>query len=591
MSEEDHSPSYVARRRPRPPQHPPPPSGAPPLHSAAYRASRRGPTEAKIATKQSRKDAKVATPPLTAVSGAGYGRQVGPSIASAGDHKSQPDKPAFPSVHRTFLPDPAVQSTGTSKSSTVSLVPTQDDKPEAVARCLETQVHALLEASAFASRSGQLGLALNKAKEAQKKERALTRARESSNLVDAMNGELTYAVALHLGSMYEGNGMEDEALHVYRGLLEQRALLPPVAGWARLNMGNVYYRKGRYAEAIKMYRMTLDQIPSTSHKAMRLKVYRNIGYAFVRLQEWQEAVQALEIIVLNPITHLNGERAGTAGEDGMGGALVGNQGGGEGAGGNKAGLSRSQADPTIVLPSSAAFFTSLLGSPRTVVFGDYFRTAYLLLMCYLVLGEVVKMKRAFAKMVSTLPTPLEEDEDIEEEAAAEKEGGARQVCGPGGGVERDDEMELWEAAAGGRRTRKRETENTARDAEEQVKPDFLREEMQRRRQEGVRYVLAAGKLLAPVVEATGGRDGYQWVVEALKRGNHGEVACLMELERASACVREKRFDSAVEILRSFERKELPVKAWAASSLSFVYFLEGELEKAEELANLAVEHNR
>ncbi|EKU21161.1 intraflagellar transport 88-like protein, partial [Nannochloropsis gaditana CCMP526] len=120
------------------------------------------------------------------------------------------------------------------------------------------------------------------AKEAQKKERALTRARESSNLVDAMNGELTYAVALHLGSMYEGNGMEDEALHVYRGLLEQRALLPPVAGWARLNMGNVYYRKGRYAEAIKMYRMTLDQIPSTSHKAMRLKVYRNIGYAFVR---------------------------------------------------------------------------------------------------------------------------------------------------------------------------------------------------------------------------------------------------------------------------------------------------------------------
>jgi hypothetical protein len=150
---------------------------------------------------------------MTAVSGAGYGSRAVPVPSSTGgeNHASA----ALSSLHPALLPNPIPGSSGGSKPSTAVLVAKQDDSPEALARGLERQVHALLEASALAAKKGQAALALDKAKEAQRKERALVRARELNNLADTVNGELTYAVALHLGSMYERSGMGDEALQVH----------------------------------------------------------------------------------------------------------------------------------------------------------------------------------------------------------------------------------------------------------------------------------------------------------------------------------------------------------------------------------------
>ena len=51
-----------------------------------------------------------------------------------------------------------------------------------------------------------------------------------------------------------------------------------------------------YPMAIKMYRMALDQISSTG-KEIRLKIMRNIGNAFVRLGQFQDAIQSYEGIM------------------------------------------------------------------------------------------------------------------------------------------------------------------------------------------------------------------------------------------------------------------------------------------------------
>ncbi len=48
--------------------------------------------------------------------------------------------------------------------------------------------------------------------------------------------------------------------------------------------------------AIKMYRMALDQIPNTG-KEVRLKIMRNIGNSFVRLGQFQDAIQSYEAIM------------------------------------------------------------------------------------------------------------------------------------------------------------------------------------------------------------------------------------------------------------------------------------------------------
>ena len=350
-------------------------------------------------------------------------------------------------------------------------------------------------------------------------------------------------------------------------------------------MGNIHYRQARYTQAVKMYRMALDQIPSSTHKSTRLKVYRNLGHAFVRLGQWPEAVQAYEMVVLNPSTHPEGGGAGGGGEGGNVG--------GEGGGGGSSNGSGGGGGNMLAQSTASAFFSSSsfgLTSPHVVVFGDYFRTAYHLLLCYLALGQTEKMKRAFVKMVSTVAAPPGEEEE-EEEGAGEggREGGE-------GGL--DEEAEARIAAAGGREERRRvggEEEEGREGGREEERPDFFREEMRRRRKEAAHYLLQAGKLIAPVVDGGQGgggwNSGFRWVVEALRRGNHDEVSSQVELERALAFLREKQFDAAVEVLKAFEKKDERVKALAASNLSFIYFLEGELELAEEYAEMAIRQNR
>ena len=82
----------------------------------------------------------------------------------------------------------------------------------------------------------------------------------------------------------------EEALHTYSLLVKNKQY--PQSGRLRVNMGNIHYEQGKFPNAIKMYRMALDQIPNTG-KEIRFKIFRNIGNAFVRLGQFQDAIQVL----------------------------------------------------------------------------------------------------------------------------------------------------------------------------------------------------------------------------------------------------------------------------------------------------------
>ena len=47
----------------------------------------------------------------------------------------------------------------------------------------------------------------------------------------------------------------------------------------------------------------------------------------------------------------------------------------------------------------------------------------------------------------------------------------------------------------------------------------------------------------------------------------------------------------LQVLKSFEKKDTALKAKAATNLSFLYFLEGDIVQADKYANLAVKHDR
>ncbi|KAG5460019.1 MAG: hypothetical protein BJ554DRAFT_7984, partial [Olpidium bornovanus] len=170
----------------------------------------------------------------------------------------------------------------------------RDQTPEEQIKALERKVNALIEDSAFAAEAGEQQSALEKAKEAGKKERQLTKQREQASLGDQINLDLTYCVLFNLANQYHASRMYQEALNTYSAIVKNK--LFNQSGRLRVNMGNIYFEQGKYSQAIKMYRMALDQIPNTNGD-VRLRIMRNIGSAFVKMGQFQDAITSYEAIM------------------------------------------------------------------------------------------------------------------------------------------------------------------------------------------------------------------------------------------------------------------------------------------------------
>ncbi|KAK5667654.1 Intraflagellar transport protein 88 [Batrachochytrium dendrobatidis] len=173
--------------------------------------------------------------------------------------------------------------------------------PEEKIKVLERKVGHIIEESAFLAAEGNFQQALDKAKEAGKKERQLSKQREELNLGDQINLDLTYCVLFNLANQYHSNKMYQEALNSYAVIVKNK--LFNQSGRLRVNMGNIYFEQCKYGQAVKMYRMALDQIPSTN-RDFRLKIMRNIGSAFIKMGQFQDAITSLEAIMEgNPDHH------------------------------------------------------------------------------------------------------------------------------------------------------------------------------------------------------------------------------------------------------------------------------------------------
>ncbi|XP_077947007.1 intraflagellar transport protein 88 homolog isoform X5 [Gasterosteus aculeatus] len=183
---------------------------------------------------------------------------------------------------------------GQSRGPAAPLEAKNEDTPEEKIKILEKKVNELIEESCMAQSTGALQLALEKAKEAGRKERTLVRHREKSGNGDHINLDLTYSVLLNLANQYANNEMFPEALNSYQVIVRNKMFSN--AGRLKVNMANIYVRQKSYPKAIKFYRMALDQI-SNAHKEMRIKIMQNIGVVFVRMGQYSDAITSFEHIM------------------------------------------------------------------------------------------------------------------------------------------------------------------------------------------------------------------------------------------------------------------------------------------------------
>ncbi|XP_053564500.1 intraflagellar transport protein 88 homolog [Bombina bombina] len=183
---------------------------------------------------------------------------------------------------------------GQSRGPAPPLEAKNEETPEEKIRQLEKKINELIEESCIANSRGDLKLALEKAKEAGRKERALVRQREQSISPENINLDLTYSVLFNLASQYSANEMYAEALNTYQVIVKNKMFSH--AGRLKVNMANIYLKQRNYSKAIKFYRMALDQIPG-AHKEMRIKIMQNIGVAFIKTGQYTDAITSFEHIM------------------------------------------------------------------------------------------------------------------------------------------------------------------------------------------------------------------------------------------------------------------------------------------------------
>ncbi|KAK3876729.1 hypothetical protein Pcinc_018509 [Petrolisthes cinctipes] len=124
---------------------------------------------------------------------------------------------------------------------------------------------------------------------------------------------------------------------------------------------------------------------------------------------------------------------------------------------------------------------------------------------------------------------------------------------------------------------------------EVIRNDPLRKMERQMKQEAERSILTAAKLISPVIE-TNFSAGYNWCVDAIKNSQYADLANDLEINKAVMYLRQKNFKDAVETLKMFEKKETKVASTAATNLSFLYFLQNEVDHAEKYALMARDSN-
>jgi intraflagellar transport protein 88 len=198
--------------------------------------------------------------------------------------------------------DPLNQGEGANRAVAKPLEKKTEMSPEEKLREMEKEIHRLVEESAITREQGNLREALEKGKEAGKKERQLCRIREQQNLLDQLNVDLTYAVCLNLAIQHQANDNDNEALTIYTQIVKNKQY--PFSGRFRVNMGNIYFKQEKWTGAIKMYRMALDQIPNNV-QAIRFKIMRNIGHAFFKMHQFPDAIDSYENLLMHGAQHLD----------------------------------------------------------------------------------------------------------------------------------------------------------------------------------------------------------------------------------------------------------------------------------------------
>jgi intraflagellar transport protein 88 len=105
-----------------------------------------------------------------------------------------------------------------------------------------------------------------------------------------------------------------------------------------------------------------------------------------------------------------------------------------------------------------------------------------------------------------------------------------------------------------------------------------------------KYIVMAAKLVAPRINPSSTEAGFHWCMEEVMRAKLPEFAHGVLMAKAAHFLAAGQMDKAVEVLKQFEKHSGAARTKAATNLSFIYLLEGNITEAERYANLAKQND-
>mmetsp|Transcript_23884 Transcript_23884/g.50785 ORF Transcript_23884/g.50785 Transcript_23884/m.50785 type:complete len:673 (-) Transcript_23884:1057-3075(-) len=350
----------------------------------------------------------------------------------------------------------------------------REKSPREIAGEQELQINKHIDETVLLKSNSKKIEALDKAKEAGKKEQLLRKYKKAHSLPRDNDLALTFATWFNLARAYEANDMMDEAIESYNFLANQRK--HPLSRRLRINMGNLYYAKLDYSSAIRQYKIALDQTEK-DERSVAHKIRRNIGNAYFKSGYIRDAVKSYE-------------------------------------------------DAMSCAPD--------------------FQTGFNLLVCHLALGDLDSTKADFVRIVETpfKSELFDQDSNIFLSDT---------LCGTQSemdGVKKCNNLDSY-----------------TKDA------DY--------------FLLNAARLVAPSIDVNDWSAGYDWVRSVLQ-DRHESLAVQIELEQSTRWLKRKDFKTASKMLRALEKKLGETKAIACTNLSFISFLDGDVDAAAEYAEAALD---
>ena len=120
--------------------------------------------------------------------------------------------------------------------------------------------------------------------------------------------------------------------------------------------------------------------------------------------------------------------------------------------------------------------------------------------------------------------------------------------------------------------------------------DPLISELIIQKNKSLKIISDSARLISPVIEDSI-ISGYDWVIDILKNSDYKEIQSELEMAKAMVFIENRNIDEAIDLLKSFEKKDKRMMTIAACNLSFLYLLEDDYVNAEKYCDIALKYDR